>query len=96
MKKNKKHRDKERNIKKEKRAMLKKKCHKKSANLIRTHKEELRVPCSLTFHYAHSQVICTVKHSYFSHALLNKATNCLSPKLTHMLGLSQMSRLNAR
>ena len=29
MKKNKKHRDKERKIKKEKRAMLKKKCHKK-------------------------------------------------------------------
>ena len=32
----------------------------------------------------------------FSNAFLNKATNCLSPKITHMLRLSQMSRLNAR
>jgi len=32
----------------------------------------------------------------FSHARFNKATNCLFPKITHMLGLSQMTRLNAR
>jgi len=35
------------------------------------------------------------KYLYFSDALLNKAINGLSPKITLMLGLSQLSRLNA-
>ena len=60
-----------------------------SANLIRTHDEEFQVPCSQPFHYGHVQVICTFKHLYFSHALFNKATNRISPKITHMLGLIQ-------
>ena len=40
-------------------------------------------------------MICTVKHIYFSFALLNKAINHISSKFTHIFGLSQMTRLNA-
>ena len=82
-----------RKTKKEKRALFKKgKGVKRSPNLIRTLDDEFRV----SFHYGHSEVYCTFRHLSFSHAPLNKATHCLSPKITHMFELSQMSRLNAR